>query len=132
MYLLDTNICVFLIRQTRPGLPEIVRRHAPSGLYLSTLTIAELEYGAARSRLPQQNRIALLKFALPFTLLPFDQKAAVAYGDLRALLDSRGTPIGPIDTLLAAQALARDFVFVTDNTREFDRVPGLRVENWAG
>jgi len=84
-----------------------------------------------RSRYPDRNRIALLEFLLPFALLDFDQAAAVEYGRIRLLLESKGQPIGPMDLLLAAQAKAHDLILVTNNEKEFARIEGLRLENWA-
>ena len=98
---------------------------------VSAITVAELQHGAAKSQQPERNRQALMEFLLPFSLLDFDCAAAAAYGVIRADLEVRGAPIGPMDRLLAAQAISRDLVLVTNNTREFARVPGLRTANWV-
>ena len=129
-YLLDTSICIALIRHRPPRLLARLQRSAVGDVGLSSITLAELHYGTARSRFPQQNREALEVFTLPLVLVPFDGTAAAAYGPLRADLEGRGTPIGAMDTLIAAHALSLSVTLATDNIREFERVRGLRVENW--
>jgi tRNA(fMet)-specific endonuclease VapC len=129
-FLLDTNICIYIINRKPHSAIERLRSHQPDDLAISTITIAELEYGVARSRLPDQNRIALLEFLIAFSILDFDQLAAAHYGSIRCSLESRGMPIGPMDLLLAAQARSRNLILVTNNEREFRRVVDLQVENW--
>ncbi len=129
--LLDTNICVYLIRK-RP--PEVLRRfdeYAVGDIGLSSITTAELHFGAQKSQRPEGNLRALEQFLLPLTVVPFGQDAAAAYGRVRAFLEGRGTPIGSLDTLIAAHALSLDLTLVTNNVREFERVPDLKVENWV-
>ena len=134
-YLLDTNICVYIInRKPATALSAILKRvqsKRPGQIAISTITLAELEYGVVRSRYPDRNRIALLKFLVPFAFLDFDQAAAAEYGRIRLLVESKKKPIGPMDLLLAAQAKAHDLVLVTNNEKEFARIDGLRIENWA-
>ncbi len=130
-YLLDTNICIYLIKKKAPSVLKTLRSKRPEEVAISTITQAELEYGIAGSERPDQNRIALLQFLVPFQLLDFDQLAAVQYGPIRASLEAVGRPIGPMDLLLAAQAKSRDLVLVTNNESEFRRVQGLKVENWT-
>jgi len=133
VYLLDTNTCVTLIRQS-DGAERIVRRltrHRVTEVGVAALTVAELDFGVAKSRDPLRNRARLEQFLLPLQILPFDDAAAAQYGALRAALERRGLKIGPIDTLLAAQALSLTAVMVTNNTGEFERVPGLIVEDWS-
>lgn len=132
-YLLDTNICIYLLNQ-RPGFERIVRhldglRRDQVGL--SAITVAELEYGAAASRRQGDNFARLERFLVDFEVLAFDRRESRRYGPIRADLQARGTPIGPLDFLIAAHALALDAILVTNNTREFIRVPGLRVEDWT-
>jgi tRNA(fMet)-specific endonuclease VapC len=107
-----------------------IREKHPDEVSVSTITISELEYGVYRSKHVDQNRIALLEFLVPFAILDFDHSAAAAYGSLRASLERKGTPIGPLDLLLAAQAMSQQLILVTNNEREFRRVAGLQIENW--
>lgn len=130
-YLLDTNMCVLLIRQKSPLLLQKLTQHAFTDIGVSVLTVAELQYGVAKSRHPAQNQQALDHFLLPLTILPFDESAAPSYGEIRAYLEGQGTPIGAIDMLLAAQAVSQKLIFVTNNGREFGRVPGLIIEDWT-
>lgn len=130
-FLLDTNTCIYLIKR-RP--PEALRRfeeHAVGDIGVSCVTAAELYFGARKSRRPEQNERALEQFLLPLVVAGLDLDAAVAYGTVRAELERRGTPIGPLDTLIAAHAVSLDVTLVTNNVREFGRVPGLKVENWV-
>ena len=108
-----------------------VESKQPGQIAISTITLAELEYGITRSRYPDRNRVALLEFLLPFTILDFDQAASAEYGHIRSLLESEGKSIGPMDLLLAAQARSHSLVLVTNNEKEFKRVEGLRFENWT-
>jgi len=130
-YLLDTNICIYIINKKPASVIKRIQTKQPEQIAISTITQAELEYGIARSRNVDQNRIALLEFLFPFLLIDFDQMAAVQYGLIRASLESRGKPIGSMDMLLAAQAKARDLILVTNNEKEFHRIEGLKLENWA-
>ena len=130
-YMLDTNICVYLIRR-RPGmLAQALAQHSTADVTISAITVADLEFGVQKSIHVAQNRQALDLFLAPFTFLEFDQDAATTYGSVRAFLESQGTPIGSLDTLIAAHALSRGLTLVTNNTREFSRVPGLTVEDWT-
>ena len=134
MYLLDTNTCIALLRDRTPASARIVHRlvaHDVGEIAVSALTVAELEYGVARSREPVANRRRLAQFLLPLQILPFDSLAAFHYGIVRAELELQGAGIGPIDTLLAAHALSVRAVMVTGNVREFRRVAELEVEDWG-
>jgi len=130
-YLLDTNICILLIRQKSQAVLQRLTRLPLTDVAVSAITVAELRYGVAQSRYVAQNQHALDYFLLPLTILPFDEKDAMTYGEIRAFLEAQGTPIGAIDTLLAAQAVSRRLILVTNNVREFARVPGLTVEDWS-
>ena len=130
-YLFDTNICVALIRQRPPAVLQHITNHHLTDICISTITIAELQYGVHKSRNVPQNQYALDQFLIPFTFLEFDDNAAQAYGPLRVMLESQGTPIGSLDMLLAAQAIAHSFIFVTNNTKEFSRIPQLTLEDWT-
>ena len=130
--LLDTNTCIYLIRQ-RP--PEVLRSfddYAIGDIGVSSITAAELYFGTQKSRRTDQNERALEQFLLPLTVAGFDSNAASKYGHVRAALERAGTPIGPLDTLIASHALALGVTLVTNNVREFERVPGLKVDNWVG
>ena len=115
--------------------PESVLRRLeaalPDGLCISAVTLAELRHGVENSAAPAKNEAALLHFLSILQVLPFDDYAAIAYGRIRAALQRAGKPIGPLDMLIAAHAVAAGLTLVTNNTREFARVPGLRLENWA-
>jgi tRNA(fMet)-specific endonuclease VapC len=129
-YLLDTNTCIYIINKKPSSAVNRIRSKQPDEVSISAITIAELEYGVHRSKHIDRNRIALLEFLVPFMILDFDQSAAAVYGSVRASLERKGTPIGPMDLLLAAQALSQQLVLVTNNVREFRRVAGLQIENW--
>ncbi len=131
IFLLDTNTCIYLIKQ-RP--PEVLRRfeeHTVGDIGISSITAAELHFGAEKSQRPEGNLRALEQFLLPLDVVPFGHEAAAAYGRIRAVLERRGTPIGSLDTLIAAHALSLRLTLVTNNLREFERVPGLKLENWV-
>lgn len=130
-YLLDTNICIYVIRRRPPQVLARFQRCAVGDIGLSTVTLAELQYGVAKSAFPERNQEALTAFTLPLEILPFDAPAAAAYGPIRATLERQGTPIGAMDLLIAAHAVSLGVILVTNNPREFGRVPGLQVENWV-
>jgi tRNA(fMet)-specific endonuclease VapC len=131
MRMLDTNICIELIRGRSELVLTRLRRHRVGTVGLSTITLAELRYGVSRSSDPGRNLLALAHFCAPLEILSFDDHAAAAYGAIRAALQIAGTPIGPLEMLIAAHALSLRALLVTNNEREFRRVPGLRVENWV-
>jgi tRNA(fMet)-specific endonuclease VapC len=130
-HLLDTNICIYIIRRQPAAVFARFDALAPGSVGISSITYAELAYGVAKSARPAQNQLALQAFTAPLVVLPFDHAAAAAYGDVRAHLERKGTPIGPLDLQIAAHALSAGLVLVTNNTAEFRRVPKLRVENWV-
>jgi tRNA(fMet)-specific endonuclease VapC len=130
-YLLDTNIFIYLCKGKHPEIAERVRHFGPGDIGISSISMAELEFGIAKSAKPENNRRHLQEFLLPFEILPFDYGAAVEYGGIRHFLEKSGEPIGPLDTLIAAHALAAGLCLVTNNKREFERVPGLKLENWC-
>jgi tRNA(fMet)-specific endonuclease VapC len=127
-YLLDANVVILLLNDATSKLAQRVRREKPSDISISAIVAHELFYGAFKSRRATQN-VALID-ALQFAVLEFDKEDARQAGKVRALLASKGTPIGPYDVLIAGQAVARNMILVTNNTDEFARVPGLRIENW--
>ena len=130
-YMLDTNICIFAIRNSNDNVLKKLREHLEVELYISSITLAELMYGVEKSRKPEQNRNALLQFLTLIDIKEFSEKAAIEYGKIRAFLENQGTPIGPLDTLIAAHAVSENMILVTHNTKEFLRVPDLTVENWT-
>src|SRR5688572_8799165 len=107
-----------------------IRRYQIDEVAVSSITLAELQYGVAKSARPAQHELLLAQFCAPLAILPFDDIAAETYGRVRAALERAGTPIGPLDTLIASHAMALELTLVTNNQREFERVEGLRVENW--
>ena len=130
-FMLDTNICIYAIKHRPPEVIAALRAHESAGLGLSSVTVAELYFGVAKSG-SARNLSALEQFLAPLELADFDRSAAAACGPLRAAMEAAGTPIGPLDTQIAAHALALGVTLVSNNTREFARVPGLRLENWVG
>ena len=129
-YLLDTNICIYIINRRPPAVLERFDEHPLGAIGASSITAAELAFGVAKSG-SDKNRRALEKFLASLDVAPFDREAMWAYGSLRAGLELRGRPIGSLDTLIAAHALALEATLVTNDVGEFGRVPGLKVENWA-
>jgi tRNA(fMet)-specific endonuclease VapC len=129
-YLLDTNMCIYIINKRSTSVLDTIRSKNPDEISISSITRAELNYGAERSKNPHQNRIAILEFLISFSLMDFDQSAASYYGKIRKRIESKGTPIGPMDLLLASQAAANNLIFVTHNIKEFERIDNLRLENW--
>ena len=129
--MLDTNICIYVIKQKPRSVLERFAAFPVGDLGISVITLAELEYGASKSSEPDRNREALEQFVSPLEIAVFDRLATSIYGKIRALLEKRGRPIGSMDLLIAAHALSLNVRLVTNNMREFKRVPGLRVENWA-
>ena len=130
MILLDTNICIHVINAKPPEVLERFRKYRMGEIGLCSVVAAELAYGVAKSG-SARNRDALEMFLAPLIILPFDVAALWAYGDLRAELERKGTPIGALDTMIAAHALSNKSILVTKNSREFARVPGLALENWV-
>ena len=131
MYLLDTNICVYLMRGTYPSLTDKVFSHEPSVMTISSVTVFELEYGAAKSRWGEKTRNNMRMFLAPFTILPFDSADAIMAGRIRGYLEQAGTPIGPYDIQIAAQGISRNITVITHNVEEFRRVPNLTLEDWV-
>lgn len=130
-HLLDTNVCIDVIRSRQLNLVQRIASYAVDALAISAITVSELQYGVAKSKNPEANRIALLEFLVPFAVISYDEAAAGSYGAIRAHPEHQGTPIGPMDILIAAHALSRGLVLVTNNEKVFRRVPGLAVENWT-
>jgi len=130
-YMLDTNICIYIIKERPEQVIERLRHTRISDVGVSTITLSELEYGAAKSSRPEQNKVAILEFLAPLEILPYDDMAAREYGKTRAYLEKQGTPVGSMDMLIAAHALSLKCILVTNNESEFRRIPALKIENWA-
>ena len=130
-YMLDTNICIYVMKKKPENVLRRFHAELDKGLYISSITLAELEYGMKHSSNPARNEQALTRFLAPLAILPFGTAAASEYGEIRTYLQSRGTPIGPLDMSIAAHAKAEGMALVTNNIREFERVPGLSLENWV-
>ena len=130
-FMLDTNIVIYAKNNNPAAVYARFSNHRPEDMCISAISMAELEYGMCRSAKPTWNRTALLTCLTNIRIMPFDADAAREYGDIRADLAARGTPIGANDLLIAAHARALGLILVTNNTREFARVPGLKVENWV-
>lgn len=130
-YLLDTNICIYVIKQKPAQVKNVFRQQAYGDIGISSVSVAELIVGVQKSQRPIQNQVALEQFLAPLTIVDFDYDAATVYGRLRAGLERAGTPIGSFDLLIAAHAVALDVTLVTNNEREFGRVPHLSVVNWV-
>jgi tRNA(fMet)-specific endonuclease VapC len=130
-FMLDTDVCVDAIRLRTPEMLARIKSHAVGEIVVSSITLAELVFGAAKSLRPAQNHAALQAFVGPLEIAPFDAPAAASYGGLRAALARRGASIGPFDTLIAGHALSLGATLVTYNVREFSRVPALRLADWS-
>ena len=130
MILLDTNICIYIINAKPPAVLERFRQYRMGDIGLCSVVAAELAFGVAKSA-SARNRQALEMFLAPLIILPFDTAAVWVYGDLRADLERRGTPIGSLDTMIAAHALSQQALLISNNTREFSKVPDLQLDNWV-
>lgn len=130
-YLLDTDICIYIIKQKPQSVIGQFKKMEIGDVGISAITMAELEYGVAKSQQKEKNKIALAAFLVPLEILPFTANAATVYGELRTTLEKKGLPIGSHDLLIASQALAENIILVTNNLSEFTRIPDLRAESWV-
>jgi tRNA(fMet)-specific endonuclease VapC len=130
-YMLDTNMCIYIIKKHPENVLKKFKTLDVGDICISSITLAELMYGAYKSHHQQQNKIALEEFAAPLEIVPFDGSAVDHCGQVRAYLEKKGTPIGSLDTMIAAIALSLDLLLVTNNVKEFSRVPHLKIEDWA-
>ena len=130
-YMLDTNICIYAIKNKPESVIRKILSQNPEDLCISVVTYAELMHGVEKSQAVEKNRIAMSLFLSAITVLDFDGEAAEAYGQIRAELERKGTPIDPMDLLIAGHARSQGLILVTNNTREFARVTGLRIEDWT-
>ena len=129
--MLDTNICIYIIKNRPKSVKERFREFEIGELCISTITVSELMYGAFKSEQTQKNLKAIEGFLMPFDIVDYDFSASVEYGKIRANLEKKGKVIGNMDMQIAGHALALDVVLVTNNTKEFDRVDGLELDNWV-
>ncbi|NJN84467.1 MAG: type II toxin-antitoxin system VapC family toxin [Caldilineaceae bacterium] len=130
-YLLDTDICIYLMNGRYPQVEDRLKQCSPDEVALSSIVVSELRYGAANSAHPARNHATLDVFLAAFEVLAYDYRAAHVYGDIRAHLQKTSQPIGSTDLFIAAHALAHQQILVTNNVREFGRVPNLQCENWV-
>ena len=130
-YMLDTNICIYLIKQKPENVLRHFKAHPVGEIGISSITLAELMYGVERSQQVQKNRQALEEFTLPLEIAAFDEAAAEAYGSVRAGLEQSGTPIGSMDMLIGTHALSLGVTLVTNNLREFKKIKNLKVVDWS-
>jgi tRNA(fMet)-specific endonuclease VapC len=129
-YMLDTNICIGLIRQKPEQFIRRLTGFVPGEVCVSSIAVAELVYGAQKSVLIEKNIAALEQFLLPLEIVDFDKRAAIAYGSVCATLERQGNTIGSMDMLIAAHALSLEVILVTNNTDDFQRIPALKLEDW--
>jgi tRNA(fMet)-specific endonuclease VapC len=131
IYMLDTNMCIYIIKQKPRKVLETLKKQDARDVCVSVVTLAELAYGVAKSQQKEKNSIALTSFLAPLEILPLSDKAAVKSGEIRATLEIKGQIIGSYDLLIAAHALSKNLILVTNNTGEFGRIPGLALQNWS-
>jgi tRNA(fMet)-specific endonuclease VapC len=129
--LLDTNICIYIIKQKPLKALQKFNSYQVGDIGISSITVAELEFGVQKSQFLTKNQQALTQFLLPLQIADFDNAAAIVYGDIRATLERQGTAIGSLDTLIAAHALSLKTTLITNNVKEFSRVPDLKLDNWV-
>lgn len=130
-YMLDTNICIYAIKHKPEQVFTHLQEHDPVDVCISSVTYAELVHGVEKSKAIEKNRVALALLLANIEIMNFDSLAAENYGKIRAELEKAGTPIGPLDMMIAGHAKALGYTVVTNNTKEFERVKGLKLENWA-
>ena len=130
-YMLDTKICIYLIKQQPKEVIDKFQEIPPGEVAISSVTVAEMMYGVAKSQHKDKNESALVSFLAPLEIVDFGFKAAQHYGIIRANLEKMGTPVGAYDLMIAAHSLSLGLVLVTNNEREYQRIPDLIVENWV-
>ncbi len=130
-YLLDTNICIYLIKQKPPKVLKHFKTQAIGDIGISSITLAELRYGVSKSQHGEKNREALDEFILPLEIADFDEKAAAVYGTVRSDLEKAGKPIGSMDMLIGAHALSLGATLVTNNTKDFKQIKNLKIVDWS-
>ena len=131
MFLIDTNICVYIMNKHPPQVIQKFREMGAGNVCISSITVSELQYGACESKQVKKNMKRLEEFLSPFEILPYDESASIYYGRIRSYLEKEGSVIGPLDMLIAAHALSEELILITNNENEFKRVKTLRIENWV-
>lgn len=131
MFMLDTNICIYIIKKRPESILKKFKKHRNQNIYISVITLAELQYGVERSSSKKFNQKIINDFISHLFVVPWDKESAVQYGKLRNTLNEKGTPVGNMDLMIASHALSQDFTLVTNNVKEFKRVPNLKYENWV-
>jgi tRNA(fMet)-specific endonuclease VapC len=129
--MLDTNICIYIIKQQPSAVIKHFLKYQVGDIGISSITLSEMRYGVAKSKHSVKNAKALDEFIIPLDIASFDEEAALAYGDIRSTLEKAGTPIGAMDMLIAAHAVSMGVTLVTNNTREFSRIPTLDIVDWT-
>lgn len=130
-YLIDTNICIYIMNNHPHEVFERFRNIGVGAIGISSITVSELYYGACKSSKIKQNIKRVEEFLYPFEILPYDESASREYGKIRSYLEKNGQIIGPLDLLIAAHAISRNLTIITNNTKEFKRIESLQVENWV-
>ena len=131
MHFLDTNICIYFLKGTHPQVSKRLMQQAPENIKIPSLVKAELLYGAIKSIKRKENKKYIHRFLKPFEIVPFDDEATIYYADIRSQTEVKGRLVGPNDLIIAATVLSRSGVLVTNNTKEFRRIPNLLIENWT-
>ena len=131
VYLLDTNTCIYFLNRSSEKIISQFKRFSPSEINLPSITVAELYYGAEKSKAKKKNRAIVENFVSTFEIVPFDEKSCEIYARIRASLEKSGVPIGPMDLLIASISLSNNYILVSNNIKEFSRIKGLKLENWV-
>lgn len=131
MFLIDTNICIYIMNDHPPEVIQKFREIGVGNICISSITVSELQYGACKSKQIKKNLKRLDEFLSPFEVLAYDENASKYYGKIRSNLEKQGNVIGPLDMLIAAHVLSENFTLITNNEKEFNRVKSLKVENWV-
>ncbi len=129
-YLLDTNICIYLIKQNYPSVQRCFEQHPIENIFISSITVYELLYGAEKSQQNDRNKLNLKRFCEQFLIIDFNEQSANIAAQIRCQLEKTGQPIGPYDLQIAGVAMANNMTLVTNNLKEFSRIPQLKLENW--
>ena len=130
-YLIDTNICIYIMNKRPMEIINKFKLFDVGEIGVSTITVSELQYGVSKSKKGRLNKQRIEEFLCPLEILPYDEIAAGVYGDIRIQLEKRGEPIGPLDLMIAAHALSRNLVLISNNEKELKRIKNLKVKNWA-